>query len=101
MNVQATANQVTPDGIMQLGLGFWGSKTLLSAVELGLFTLLADGPLDAESIRAKLELHPRAMRDFLDALVALGMIARDKDSQYANTPATNEFLDRRKPAYIG
>ena len=33
MSEQAT--QVTPDAIMQLGLGFWGSKTLLSAVELG------------------------------------------------------------------
>ena len=32
---------------MQLGLGFWGSKTLLSAVELGLFTELAKGPMDA------------------------------------------------------
>ena len=36
--------QVTPEGIMQLGLGFWGSKTLLSAVELGLFTELAERP---------------------------------------------------------
>jgi hypothetical protein len=26
---------------MQLGLGFWASKTLLSAVELGLFTEMA------------------------------------------------------------
>ena len=29
---------VTPDAILQLGLGFWASKTLLSAVELGLFS---------------------------------------------------------------
>ena len=35
--------QLTPDRIMQLGLGFWGSKTLLSAIELGLFTELAKG----------------------------------------------------------
>ncbi|MGH7235790.1 MAG: methyltransferase, partial [Nitrospiraceae bacterium] len=36
--------QLTPDRIMQLGFGFWGSKTLLSAIELGLFTELAKGP---------------------------------------------------------
>ena len=26
----------TPDRIMQLGIGFWGSKTLLTAIEFGL-----------------------------------------------------------------
>ena len=41
---QTTWRAPTPDGIMQLGLGFWGAKTLLSAVELGLFTELAAGP---------------------------------------------------------
>src|SRR6478672_12433881 len=91
---------VTPDRIMQLGLGFWGSKCALSAVELGLFTMLADGPRDAESIRKELKLHARSIHDFLDALVALGLLAR-RDGEYANTPETDAFLDRRKPAYIG
>ena len=85
---------------MQVGLGFWGSKALLSAVELGLFTLLAEGPRDLESIRRTLELHPRSARDFLDALVALGFLARDGEL-YANTPDSDGFLDRRKPSYVG
>ena len=33
-----TTRQVSPEAIMQLGIGFWGSKTLLSAIELDLFT---------------------------------------------------------------
>jgi hypothetical protein len=45
-------------------------------------------------------LHPRGSRDFLDALVALGMLDRDGDP-YRNTPSTDTFLDRRKPSYIG
>jgi precorrin-6B methylase 2 len=94
------ANDVTPDRIMQTGLGFWGSKTLLSAVELGLFTLLATKPLDEAAIRAKLGLHPRSSRDFLDALVAMGFLER-RDGVYANTPDTATFLDRNKPSYIG
>ena len=69
----------TPDGIMQLGLGFWGSKTLLSAVEIGLFTELAKDPLDFETLSERLMLHARSARDFLDALVALGMLERDGD----------------------
>jgi hypothetical protein len=99
-NVLAPADTVTPDKIMQLGLGFWGSKTLLSAVELGLFTELAQGGLDLPALTKRLKLHQRSARDFLDALVALGLLDRHGD-RYANTPAADLFLDRRKPAYVG
>ena len=93
--------EVTPDAILQLGLGFWGSKTLLSAVELGVFRELADaGALDGEALRERLGLHPRSARDFFDALVALGMLER-ADGRYANTPATELFLDPAKPSYVG
>ena len=90
----------SPDRIMQLGLGFWGSKALLSAVELGLFTELAKKPLDAGALAKRLELHPRSARDFFDALVALGMLKR-VGTRYANTPETAQFLDRAKPSYVG
>ncbi len=91
---------ITPDGIMRLGIGFWGSKTLLSAVELGLFTELAKKPLDAGALTKRLELHPRSARDFFDALVALGMLKR-VGTRYANTRETALFLDRTKPSYVG
>jgi hypothetical protein len=91
---------MTPDTILQTGLAFWPSKTLLSAVELGLFTELATGAQGLEEIQARLRLHPRAARDFLDALVALGFLSRTGD-RYANTPETELFLDRAKPSYIG
>src|SRR5262245_22973911 len=94
------APEITPDAIMQLGFGYWGSKTLLSAVELGLFTELAKGPLALDEVRARLNLHERSARDFLDALVALGMLRREQ-SKYANTPATDLYLDRAKPTYMG
>jgi hypothetical protein len=94
------AQDITPDVLLQLGFGYWGSKTLLSAVELGLFTELAQGPLTLEDIRARLHLHERSARDFLDALVALGMLHREQ-GRYANTPATALYLDRAKPTYLG
>ena len=85
---------------MELGLAFWGSKTLLSAVELGVFSQLAAGPCNGDELAERLELHQRSARDFLDALVALGMLARDGDV-YANTVETDLFLDRSKPSYVG
>jgi SAM-dependent methyltransferase len=92
--------EVSPDAIMQLGFGYWGSKTLLSAVELGLFTELARGPLGLEEVRARFGLHERSARDFLDALVALGML-KCEQGKYANTAATDLYLDRAKPLYMG
>jgi hypothetical protein len=92
---------LTPDGIMQLGFGYWASKTLLSAVELKLFGMLSEaGALDAEELREQLGLHPRSARDFFDALVALGMLERT-DGRYENTPQTDLFLDPAKPTYVG
>lgn len=91
---------VTPDLIMQLGLEFWGSKALLSAVEMGVFSELAGEALDGAKLSARLGLHERSARDFLDALVALGMLEREGDA-YSNTPATDLFLDRAKPSYVG
>src|SRR5436189_2214448 len=95
------AAEVTPEAILQLGFAFWGSKTQLSAVELGVFSELADaGALDGEALRERLGLHARSAPDFFDALVALGMLERE-DGRYANTPATELFLDRAKPSYVG
>ena len=95
------AAQVTPDTIMQLGFGFWGSKALLSAVGLGLFSELAEaGALEGEELRERLGLHARSATDFFDALVALGMLERE-GGRYANTPEADLFLDRAKPSYIG
>lgn len=91
---------VTPDHILQIGIGFWASKTLLSAVELGVFSALAGGPADLATLQGKLGLHPRAARDFLDALVALKLLDRHH-GRYSNTPETELFLDRAKPSYLG
>jgi precorrin-6B methylase 2 len=94
------ARQLTPEKIMELGWAFWGSKTLLSAIELGLFSELAKGPANAEELARRHDLHERSARDFFDALVALGMLER-QDGRYSNTPETDLFLDRAKPSYIG
>jgi O-methyltransferase domain/Dimerisation domain len=90
----------TPERIMQTGLAFWASKTLLSAIEMGLFTELARGAEQYDALSGRLGLHPRSARDFLDALVALGFLTRSGD-RYANTAETDLFLDRTKPSYVG
>ncbi|MEO6349959.1 MAG: methyltransferase [Candidatus Limnocylindrales bacterium] len=95
---------VDPSHIMQVGAGFWASKTLLSAVELQLFTELGDAAMSGDEVGERLRLHPRAVSDFLDTLVALRLLQRDgdgPDGRYRNTPETAAYLDKRSPTYIG
>ena len=91
---------VTPDHVLRIGMGLWASETLLSAVELGVFTELARQPADLAALSRRLGLHDRSARDFLDALVALKLLER-QDGIYRNTAETNQFLDRAKPSYLG
>ena len=94
----------SPAQILEIGMGFWASKTLLSAVELGVFTHLASGPKTGPELEEAMGLHPRATCDFLDALVALGLLNRQGDgvgARYLNTPSGALYLDRKSPRYVG
>lgn len=93
-------SHVTPANIIQIGLGFMASKTLLSAIELGVFTELTNGPLELSELSARLKLHERSARDFFDALVALKMLERDS-GLYRNTAESDLFLVRTKLSYLG
>jgi len=96
--------QINPSKIMQIGMGFWASKTLLTAINMSLFTYLANGEMTGEEIKSKLGLHNRGLYDFLDTLVALGFLNRSglkETSIYRNSEDTDFFLDKKKPSYIG
>jgi len=96
--------QPNPSHILQVGMGFFASKALLSAVELGVFKTLGGGPMRGESLRQQLGLHPRSAADFLDSLVALGFLLREGDgaaASYANSPEAAAFLDPASPSYLG
>src|SRR5437773_803720 len=100
------AGGATPDPstILQIGMGFWPSKALLSAVELQVFTVLREGPRTGDELAERLGLRSRAVYDFLDGLVALGLLDREgtgAEGRYANTRDTAVFLDANSPAYLG
>ncbi|PSB56530.1 methyltransferase [Chamaesiphon polymorphus] len=93
-----------PSRILEVGFGFWSSKVLLTAVELGVFTALADRSMTGEELGSQIKLHPRGIYDFFDALVALGFLSREgtgASGLYRNTAATATFLDKNRPGYIG
>jgi O-methyltransferase domain/Dimerisation domain len=90
-----------PRRIFELALAFRKSKALLSAVELGVFTALAQGPLDAAGLAGRIGVHPRGARDFFDTLVALELLDRDACGRYGSSADCALYLDERKPTYVG
>ncbi|MGA5560987.1 methyltransferase [Streptomyces platensis] len=89
--------------LLLLNTAYHQAKILHTAVELGLFERLADGPATVEELRQKLSLaHPLAA-EFLNALVALGLLeAEDGDPRrYRNSATAAAFLVPGAPEYLG
>src|SRR6185503_8205614 len=96
--------QLDPSAILQTAFGFWSSKVLLTAVEFELFTKLGDRHITGAELGEELGLHPRAISDFFDALVAMKFMNREEDgpaAKYSNTPEGMQYLDLKSPRYIG
>jgi predicted O-methyltransferase YrrM len=79
---------------------YWPNRLVLESAALGLHKLLAEGPLSAEGVAGRLELEPRATILFLDALVAMGLLEKEKH-RYSNSEASSRFLVPGSPDYVG
>ena len=96
--------QLDPSPILQTAFAFWSSKVLLTAVEFEVFTKLGNRRVTGAELGAELGLHPRAISDFFDALVAMRFLDREGDGptgKYFNTPEGSLFLDSTSPRYVG
>jgi len=99
-----SGSPLNPGAILQTAFSFWSSKVLLTAVEFGVFSKLSDRRLTGLELGEELGLHPRAIADFFDTLVAMKFLDRDGDgptARYFNTPEALLFLDAASSRYIG
>jgi hypothetical protein len=111
---QQTIEQgISPDPIFQLLTGFQVSKTLMTAVELEVFTKLAGKSVNMKQLQEILEMEGRPAEVFSIALVSLGLLSKDKREKvneitrgqneyyYANTDLADTFLIKGKSGYMG
>src|SRR5437016_1725362 len=99
-----TSNGPDPSHILQIGMGFMASKTLLTAVKMGLFTELGSSALSAREIQSRFKLHGRGLMDFLDALHSLDLLSREgvgETAKYSNTETTQIYLKKNNLSYVG
>ena len=76
------------------------TAAIKAAIDLDLFTAIAEGSESAEEIAEKCGASPRGIRILSDYLTILGFLTK-QDQRYHLTPDSAVFLDRRSPAFIG
>ncbi len=79
-----------PDDLHAAVNGFRESRALLTAVELDVFSKVGKGA-DAATVAAAIGTDPRATEALLNALVALGVLAK-RDGSFSNTPVAARYL---------
>jgi hypothetical protein len=99
-----TDPKMAPDRILEMGFGFFASKTLMTAVQLNVFGRLQAGPMTRQQLTQDLGLSLRGERDFFDALVALKLLEKESvgpDFLYSNTRESEYFLVPDSPNFVG
>ena len=90
---------ITPDSLAEAALSFQKSRVLLSAYELGIFTVLGKDKKSSSEVANALGTAGRATDRLMNALCAMGLLNK-KSGQFANTPPSLKFLVKDSPDYI-
>ena len=87
---------MSPAPVLDLIEAFRRSKTMFTAVRLGVFDTLADKPQSAGQLAADLKVNAAALARLLDGCIALGLLQREDDT-YTNTPIAAQYLVENSP----
>ncbi|MFF3323762.1 methyltransferase [Streptomyces sp. NPDC002889] len=95
------AGAVHPGAVLAQAMAFQPARLVLTGIEIGLFTALAEQPAGEEAIRERLGLHTRGTDHFLAALVELGFLERSAEGVFSNSRAAQQFLVPGDEGYLG
>lgn len=95
-----TTQEMNPGKLLQISSSYWETCTLHAGVKIDVFTLLANHRLGAEDIAGKLKGNARGVEMLLNALTAMELVEK-REGKYSNAPASNTFLSKESPKYIG
>lgn len=90
----------TPDRILQTLSGYMMSAALKAAIELDVFSAIAQSIDGAEALARHCNATERGMRILCDYLTVAAFLTKEGE-RYGLSPESAMFLDRRSPAYLG
>jgi len=92
--------QPTPALLFDTLNGYQRTQAIKTAIELSIFTVIAQGNTTAETIAQACGASQRGVRILCDFLVIIGFLTK-QDNTYGLTPDSAVFLDKNSPAYMG
>ena len=95
----ATGEAVAARPILELATAFQRSRVLLTAYELGVFTVINEEWKTTAEVAEAIDTDPRATDRLMNALTALGFLEK-RDSRFTNSPAAARFLVQGRPDYM-
>jgi ubiquinone/menaquinone biosynthesis C-methylase UbiE len=90
----------SPQLFFETATAFQKTEALRAAIELGLFTAIAEDKRTAVDIAAAVKASARGIRILCDFLVVNGFLTKE-GNRYGLTRDSAIFLDQRSPAYLG
>jgi 2-polyprenyl-3-methyl-5-hydroxy-6-metoxy-1,4-benzoquinol methylase len=100
MATTAPHQQLTPDRFFNAINAYEQTEAMKAAVELEIFTAIAEGNTTAATIAKRCEAAERGVRTLCDFLTIHGFLTKE-GAQYTLAPDSALFLNRHSPAYIG
>src|SRR5687768_12940261 len=90
----------SPELIFETITAYQRSAVIKAAIELDIFTAIAEGATTVGALASRLKASERGVRTLADYLVAIGFLTKSQ-STYGLSPDAATFLDKRSPAYLG
>lgn len=85
--------------IMETSRAFQGSRILLTAFELDVFTVLGDEAKSSEAVADAIGADPRGTDRLLNSLCALQLMTKSA-GKFSNSPAAAQVLVKGRPGYL-
>jgi ubiquinone/menaquinone biosynthesis C-methylase UbiE len=92
---------VTPERIMQFAWGYVPPLVLEAAIRHRVFDLLDGGPKTLAEVQKESGASQRGLAAVMNALVGMGLLAKDKQGLFSLTPESSAFLVSTKPGFQG
>src|SRR6266849_5598806 len=100
MGTPTAAQKPTPERIFNALNAYQQTATLKTAIELDIFTVIAEGAQEAKAIAEKVKASEKGVRVLCDFLTIHGFLNKD-GQKYRLMEDAAFFLSKRSPAYLG
>ena len=96
------SSNISPMALLRtISTGFWSSRALSAAIEIGLFSVINAKEYCLEELAKELKVNERGLEVLLRFLQIAGLIVRPSKNKFTSSVIARKFLDPSKDLYLG